>query len=145
MLVLVTAGIWAEGRQRAPVERSALTACATLADHVTSRAERQVAATASYVAPALGSAEPALRASMVGLVSRAARQVVGPVEEALAECRSVDVWPFNRSHDEARDAYVAYLVAERDRLRAIGRDGSAFDRGYAEVRRLADEAAGIEP
>jgi hypothetical protein len=141
VLVLVAVGAWAEGRRRWPTERSALTACATRAEAATSHAERQVAATASYIAPAFVTAEPGLRESMRGLLSRAADKVVEPVEAALAGCRSVELWPFNRSHGEARDAYVTYLVAERDRLDAIVRDGSAYDQGYAEVQRLADEAA----
>jgi hypothetical protein len=139
-LVLVAAGGWAEGRRRAPAERAALTACAARADAATSYAERRVAATSSYIAPAFVTAEPALRESMRGLLSRAADRVVEPVEAALARCRSVGLWPFNRSHDETRDAYVTYLVAERDRLHAVVRDGSAYDQGYAEVQRLADAA-----
>jgi hypothetical protein len=140
VVALVAAGTWAEGRRRAPAERSALSACAVGADRAAVHAERQVATTASYVAPALASADASLRDSMLGLVSRSAELVVDRVEEALATCRSVEVWPFNRSHDETRDAYVAYLVAERDRLRLIARDGAAFHRGYAEVRRLAAAA-----
>jgi hypothetical protein len=140
VLVLVATGAWAEGHRRAPSERSALTACAERADAATSHAERQVAATASYIAPAFVTAEPGLRESMRGLLSRAADKVVEPVEEALAGCRSVELWPFNRSHDEVRDAYVAYLEAERDRLQAIVDEGSAFYQGYAEVQRLADAA-----
>ena len=80
---------------------------------------------------------------MRGLLSRAADKVVETVEEALAGCRSVEVWPFNRSHDEVRDAYVAYLLAERRRLHAIVDDGSAYDQGYAEVQRLADTAEAL--
>jgi hypothetical protein len=140
LLVLVAAGGWAEGRRRAPAERSALAACAARADAATSRAEGQVAATASYIAPAFVTAEPGLRESMRGLLSRAADKGVEPVEEALVRCRSVELWPFNRSHDEARDAYVTYLVAERDRLHAIVRDGSAYAQGYTEVQRLGDAA-----
>jgi hypothetical protein len=140
VLVVVAVGGWAEGRRRAPAEWTALTACATRADEVTSRAESQVAATTSYVAPAFVRAEPALRESMRRLVSRTAGRAVEPVEEALAGCRAVEVWPFNRAHHEARDAQVAYLVAERDRLLAIVRDGAAFYNGYDEIQRLADEA-----
>jgi hypothetical protein len=141
VLVVVAVGGWAEGRRRAPAERSALTACAARADAVTARAESEVAATTSYVAPAFVTAEPVLRESMRRLVSRTAAQAVEPVEEALDGCRSVEVWAFNRSHHEARDAQVAYLRAERDRLLAIVRDGAAFDNGYGEVQRLADEAS----
>lgn len=140
VLVMVAVGGWAEGRRRAPAERSALTACADRAHAVTSRAEVQVATTSSYVAPGFVTAEPGLRESLRGLLSRSAAEVVEPVEDALAGCRSVELWPFNRSHHDARDAHVAFLVAERDRLLAIVRDGSAFDQGYAEVQRLADEA-----
>jgi hypothetical protein len=140
VLVVVAVGGWAEGRRRAPAERSALTACAARADAVTSRAEEQVAATASYVAPAFVTAEPGLRESMRGLLSRSAARVVEPVEQGLAGCRDVELWPFNRSNHDARDAYVTYLEAERDRLLAIVRDGSAFDQGYGEVQELADEA-----
>ena len=109
-------------------------------DAVTSLAESQVAATTSYVAPAFVTAEPVLRESMRRLVSRTANRAVEPVEEALDGCRSVEVWPFNRSHHAARDAQVAYLRAERDRLLAIGRNGAAFDNGYGEIQRLADQA-----
>jgi hypothetical protein len=140
VLVVVAVGGWAEGRRRAPAERSALTGCAARADVVTSRAESQVAATTSYVAPAFVTAEPVLRESMRRLVSRTAGQALGPVERALDGCRSVEVWPFNRAHHDARDAYVTYLEAERDRLLAIVRDGAAFDNGYGEVQRLADAA-----
>jgi hypothetical protein len=140
VLVVVSVGAWAEGRRRAPAERSALTACAARADAVTSRAESLVAATSSYVAPVYVQADSAQRESMRGLISRAAAHVVEPVEEALAACRSVEVWPFNRSHFEARGAYVTYLVAERDRLHEIVRDGSAFEHGYAQVQRLAAAA-----
>ncbi len=139
-LVLVAAVGWAEGRRRAPDERAALAACAARADAVTSHAERQVAATASYIAPAFVNAKPGLSESMRGLLSRAAAEVVEPVEEALERCRSVELWPFNRSHDETRDAYLTYLAAERDRLQAIVDDGSSFGQGYAEVQRLADAA-----
>ena len=139
-LLVVAVGGWAEGRRRAPDERAALTACAARADAATSHAERQVAATASYIAPAFVNANPGLSESMRGLLSRAAANVVEPIEEALARCRSVELWPFNRPHDETRDAYVTYLVAERDRLHAIVDDGSAYGQGYAEVQRLADTA-----
>jgi hypothetical protein len=140
VLVVASAGAWAEGRRRAPAERSALTACAARADAVTSRAESQVAATSSYVAPVYVLADSARRESMRALVSRAAAGVVAPVEEALATCRSVEVWPFNRSHFDVRGAYVTYLVAERDRLEEIVRDGSAFEHGYAGIQRLAAAA-----
>jgi hypothetical protein len=140
-VLLVLAAGWAEGRRRAPGERSELVACAARADETTAAAERRLATTVTYLAPALGSHDDELHRSMLGLVSRTAGDVVGPVEEALARCREVGLWPFNRSHAAARDALVAWLTAERDRLRAVVRDGSAFDEGYAEVRRLADRAA----
>ncbi len=141
VLVLVAAAAWAEGRRRAPAERVALAACAARADAAAAQAERRVAAITSYVAPALGAKGPRLDQSLLELVSREARSSLAPVDAALAGCRATRIWWFNQSHEETLDAYVDFLVAQRDRLEDIQRDGHGSARGYTEVRRLGEQAA----
>jgi hypothetical protein len=142
--VLVAAVGWAEGRRRAPSERSAIAACARQGEEASARAEERVAAMTSYVLPALGTRDRQLDRSMLGLISGEARRGLARVEEALAACRAVSVWWFNQSHGEARAAYVTFLEAQRERLREVERDGYAFAAGYSEVRRLAEAAEAAE-
>jgi hypothetical protein len=141
VLVLVAAGGWAEGRRRAPAERSALEGCAQSAVGAASTAERRVAAITAYVVPALGTRDRGLDQSLRELIGREAGRGLVPVDAALADCRAVRIWWFNESHDEALDAYVAFLLAQRDRLDDLRRDGQASARGYTEVRRLGEQAA----
>jgi hypothetical protein len=141
VLVLVVAAVWAEGRRRAPSERAALAACADRAERTVTQVERRLGATVTYLGPALGSFNDELRASMRGVVSRTAGDLVGSVEEALAQCLDVGIWPFHRANADVKEAHVAWLTAERDRLRAIAEEDAAFDDGYDEVRQLGREAA----
>ena len=97
--------------------------------------------TVTYLGTALGSFNDELRASMRGVVSRTAGDLVGSVEEALAQCLDVGIWPFHRANADVKEAHVAWLTAERDRLRAIAEEDAAFDDGYDEVRQLGREAA----
>jgi hypothetical protein len=142
VVLLVAAGTgWAEGVRRAPAERAELTACRSAGDAAASEAEQRLSATASYVTPALGSESPDLRRSMLGLISEEAATRLPPVEAALRRCRDVRVWPTNRQRVQARDAYVAFLAAQADRLRAVAENGATVFEGYDEVRRLEAEAA----
>ncbi len=142
-LLVGAAAVWVEGVRRGPGERRALVACATAAEQATNRAERRLSTMANYVSPALGRGSPRLRETMLRLVADQADSLVGSLDAARASCAAVSVWPFNRSHHEARSAYVAFLDAERTRLQRIAADGSSIYDGYREVQAMADEAAAL--
>lgn len=141
LLAVVGLVLWAGDGLRAPEERRALSRCAGEAGHAVERAEERLAAMASYIAPGLGTVSSSRDASLLAMIEEQAAGLDGPVEAALRTCRDVELWPVSGTRREARAAYVALLKAERDRLRRISHDGSAFFTGYDEVKVLAEEAA----
>lgn len=145
-LVLV-AGLaaWAEGVRRTPGERRAIDECATGAVDAVERAERRLGAMSSYVRPAFGNAPAEVDAGLLRLVAGQVPEAAPAVDQALAGCRDVDLWRFNTRHHEARDAWVAYLVAEQRRLRSIGRDGASYFSGFGVVSARRQEAEALWP
>ena len=67
------------------------------------------------------------------------------VGEAMRVCREVDIWWLHDQLRDARDAQVALLEAEDQRLAAVATDGRAYFSGWEEVRELRAEAARLRP
>ncbi|GAA1478012.1 hypothetical protein GCM10009623_24580 [Nocardioides aestuarii] len=143
--VVVGAALWAEGTRRAGSERRAIDACAAGATESVARAERRLASMASYVRPAFGTAPAEVEAGLMRLVSGQVPEASGAVDQALADCRAIDVWRFNTSHREARDAWIAFAAAEQRRLRAIAAEGSRYFTGFEAVSGRREEAEALWP
>jgi hypothetical protein len=145
--VVLVAGLvaWAEGVRRAPDEAAALTSCADDALVAVERAELRLATMANYVGPSIGSVSDEVDTRLRGMIAAQAPAAREPVDDALAACRAVEVWPLNSEHREARDAFVAFVAAEQQRLRALEREGRGYYTGYDRVRSLRDEAEALLP
>lgn len=143
--IAVGVALWAEGVRRADGERRAIDACAASATDAVDRAERRLAAMASYVRPAFGNAPAEVDAGLLRLVADQAPVGAPAVDRALAECRAIDVWRFNADHREAREAWVAYAAAEQRRLQAITDDGAGYFTGFEAVSGRRDEAEELWP
>lgn len=143
--IVVGAAFWAEGVRRGGGERRAIDACAAQATEAVERAERRLSSMASYVRPAFGSAPAEVDAGLMRLVAGQVPEAQPAVEEALAECRAIEVWRFNADHREARDAWVAYVAAEQRRLQAIADDGGSYFTGFEAVSGRREEAEALWP
>lgn len=145
-VALVVSGVvWVEGQRRGAEERRAIDHCARSATTAVERAERRLGAMASYVRPAFGTAPAEVDAGLMRLVAGQAPIASPAVDEALATCRDVDVWRFNSDHREARSAWIAFLVAERQRLTAVAADGGNYFTGFEKVSALREEATALSP
>jgi hypothetical protein len=147
VVVVLVAGLaaWAEGVRRAPREAAAITSCADDAVAAVERAELRLATMANYVGPSIGAISDEVDDRLRRMIASQAPAARGPVDDALAACRAVEVWPLNREHREARDAFAAFLTAEQQRLRALEQEGRGYYTGYDRVRSLREEAEAVLP
>lgn len=146
VLALVASGVvWVEGERRGAAERGAIDACARAATTAVDSAERRLGAMASYVRPAFGTAPAEVDAGLMRLVAGQAPIASPAVDAALTTCREVDVWRFNSDHREARSAWIAFLVAEQRRLRAIAENGGSYFTGFEAVSARRQEAEQLWP
>lgn len=143
--VVVGLALWAEGVRRSEGERRAIDACARAATDAVDQAERWLAAMASYVRPAFGTAPAEVDAGLLRLVADRAPAGAPAVDRALADCRAIDVWRFNADHRQAQDAWIAFAAAEQRRLRAIADDGGSYFTGFEAVSGRRQEAESLWP
>jgi hypothetical protein len=141
MVLLVAGGsYWVLDGQRRDGERLALTRCVEDARGAVERAERGLNTFYRYIAPAVDPLRVESPAGIYVLLSRDAVKSRPLVQRSLARCRSVDVWWLHADLRRARNAYVALLYAELDRLERVIYDGMAYLGGSEAIRRLSDEA-----
>lgn len=138
-VLLVLVALWSVSERQSDREKTALADCARAAEGAVGRAERRLAALASYIAPSVDSSTYRTFEGLHDVLSRDAGQHLPVVQRAHAVCGELSVWWLHTGVRREQDAYVALLTAELERLNRITLDGTEFYEGYDEIMRLIEK------
>ncbi|MBF4162908.1 hypothetical protein [Nocardioides acrostichi] len=142
LLAALTAGL-VDQRARS-TEQVALDRCGTDARAAMLRADAVMGAMQEYLRPAYAfETSERSRAGLDAILAQEAVKVEPRLTGALGLCEHVAVWSVHRQLARERDAYVAYLRARLDQIRATaqGRPPTGSDERLA---RLRQEAFGVD-